>query len=83
MASCAVSWPWRRFRRWLGPRRFVSLPFSYAAGPLAQDPATAVALSEAVLERARERGVRRIELKSRGEHPAPARLSASFPLRHI
>ena len=55
----------------LGPRRFVSLPFSYAAGPLAQDAATAAALSEAVLERARERGVRRIELKSRGEYPAP------------
>jgi len=56
----------------VGPRRFVSLPFSYAAGPLAHDPAAAAALSEAVLERARERGVRRIELKSRGEHPAPA-----------
>jgi hypothetical protein len=56
----------------LGPRRFVSLPFSYAAGPLAEDAATAAALSEAVLERARERGIRRIELKSRGEYPAPA-----------
>ncbi len=54
----------------VGRRRFVSLPFSYAAGPLAEDPTTAAALSEAVLERARERGVRRIELKSRGEHPA-------------
>lgn len=56
----------------VGPRRFVSLPFSYAAGPLAQDPATAAALSQAVLARARERGVRRIELKSRGEYPTPA-----------
>jgi hypothetical protein len=56
----------------IGPRRFVSLPFSYAAGPLAQDAATAAALSEAVLERARERGARRIELKSRGEYPAAA-----------
>ncbi len=55
----------------LGPRRFVSLPFSYAAGPLAQDAATAAALSQAVLDRARERGIRRIELKSRGEYPAP------------
>jgi hypothetical protein len=54
----------------LGPRRLVSLPFSYAAGPLAQDAATAAALSEAVLERARERRIRRIELKSRGEYPA-------------
>jgi GNAT acetyltransferase-like protein len=56
----------------LGPRRFVSLPFSYAAGPLTHDPATAAALSAAVLERARERGVRRVELKGRGEYPAPA-----------
>jgi hypothetical protein len=55
----------------LGPRRFVSLPFSYAAGALAQDAAAAAALSAAVLERARERGVRRIELKGRGEYPAP------------
>jgi hypothetical protein len=55
----------------LGPRRFVSLPFSYAAGPLAEDAATATALSEAVIERAQERGVRRIELKSRGEYSVP------------
>ena len=53
----------------IGPRRLVSLPFSYAAGPLATDGATADALSEAVLERARERRVSRVELKSRGEHP--------------
>jgi hypothetical protein len=52
-----------------GPRRYVSLPFSYAAGPLAPDPGVAALLSAAVLERARERGVRRIELKSRGEYP--------------
>lgn len=55
----------------LGPRRFVSLPFSYAAGPLADDAATAAALSQAVLDRARERGIRRVELKSRGEHASP------------
>ena len=61
-----------------GPRRFVSLPFSYAAGPLAQDAATAVALSDAVLERARERGVRRIELKSRGEYPVPPGFQRAF-----
>lgn len=54
----------------LGPRRFVSLPFSYAAGPLAQDASTAAELSQAVLERARERRIRRVELKSRGEYPA-------------
>jgi hypothetical protein len=55
----------------LGPRRLVSLPFSYAAGPLALDGATASALSEAVREAAGERRIRRVELKSRGEHPAP------------
>jgi len=54
----------------LGPRRLVSLPFSYAAGPLAQDATTATALSQAVLEHARERRIRRVELKSRGEYPA-------------
>jgi hypothetical protein len=54
----------------LGPRRFVSLPFSYAAGTLAQDASTATELSQAVLERARERRIRRVELKSRGEYPA-------------
>ena len=56
----------------LGPRRLVSLPFSYAAGPLAIDQATAAALADAVRDRARERRIRRVELKSRGEHqPAP------------
>src|ERR671915_1807387 len=34
--------------RLLGPRRLVSLPFSYAAGPLAGDGATAEALIAAV-----------------------------------
>jgi Acetyltransferase (GNAT) domain len=53
----------------LGPRRIVSLPFSYAAGPLALDPDAALALSTAVRERALERGIRRIEIKTRGEHP--------------
>jgi hypothetical protein len=55
--------------RLLGPRRFVSLPFSYAAGPLAIDRETAAALSDAVLQRGRERGIPRIEIKSRGEYP--------------
>jgi hypothetical protein len=62
----------------LGPRRFVSLPFSYAAGPVAQDAAAAAALAQAVLERGRERGIRRIELKSRGEYPAPAGFQRAF-----
>jgi hypothetical protein len=54
----------------LGPRRLVSLPFSYAAGPLAFDAATASALSAAVLDEARGRRISRVEIKSRGEHPA-------------
>jgi hypothetical protein len=53
----------------LGPRRFVSLPFSYAAGPLALDHEVAIALSRAVHERAVGLRIRRVELKSRGEHP--------------
>lgn len=61
-----------------GPRRFVSLPFSYATGPLAQDAATASALSQAVVERARERGVSRVEIKSRGEHPPAPGFQRAF-----
>jgi hypothetical protein len=53
----------------LGPRRLVSLPFSYAAGPLALDADTADALSAEVRERALVRRLRRVELKSRGEYP--------------
>jgi hypothetical protein len=56
----------------LGPKRLVSLPFSYAAGPLALDQATAWSLIEAARERSRELGIRRVEIKSRAEHqPAP------------
>jgi hypothetical protein len=56
----------------LGRKRLVSLPFSYAAGPLALDQSTAWDLNETVRERARELGIRRVEIKSRGEHqPAP------------
>jgi hypothetical protein len=58
--------------RLLGPRRLVSLPFSYAAGPLAGDRATADALTTAAREYAGSRRIRRIEIKSRGEFlPAP------------
>jgi hypothetical protein len=56
----------------VGPRRLVSLPFSYAAGPLARDDATASALADAARERARELHIRRVELKSRGEHQPAA-----------
>jgi GNAT acetyltransferase-like protein len=55
----------------VGPRRLVSLPFSYAAGPLAQDATVAAALVEAVRDRARERRIRRVEVKSWGEFPVP------------
>jgi hypothetical protein len=55
----------------LGPRRLVSLPFSYAAGPLATDGPTADALAAAVRESAADRRIRRVELKSRGEFPPP------------
>jgi hypothetical protein len=56
----------------LGPKRLVSLPFSYAAGPLARDQAIATSLTESARERSRELGIRRVEIKSRGEHlPAP------------
>jgi hypothetical protein len=56
----------------VGPRRLVSLPFSYAAGPLASDSIVADALAGAVLADARTRRIRRVELKSRGDFsPAP------------
>jgi hypothetical protein len=56
----------------IGPRRWVSLPFSYAAGPIAGDQATAHALAVAARDQAREKRIRRVELKSRGEFaPAP------------
>jgi hypothetical protein len=55
----------------LGPRRLVSLPFSYAAGPLASHDATTFVLAEAARERARELRIGRVEIKSRGEHQSP------------
>jgi len=54
----------------LGPRRLVSLPFSYAAGPLASDDAVTFSLAEAARERAGELRIGRVEIKSRGEHAA-------------
>jgi Acetyltransferase (GNAT) domain len=53
----------------LGPRRLVSLPFSYAAGPLASDAGVADALAAAVREGAEDRRIRRVELKSLGKFP--------------
>ncbi len=53
----------------LGPRRMVSLPFSYAAGPLVSEPSTADDLLIALRESAHRRGIRRVEVKTRGEYP--------------
>lgn len=53
----------------LGPRRLVSLPFSYAAGPLARDAGVADALATAVRARAQKLRIRRVELKSLGQFP--------------
>jgi hypothetical protein len=53
-------------RSLLGKRRLVSLPFSYAAGPATLDPEADLALSDAALALARERGIGRVELKRLG-----------------
>jgi hypothetical protein len=47
----------------LGRARLVSLPFSYAAGPIARSADAARALLEDSTRLARERGVRRVEIK--------------------
>ncbi len=51
--------------------RLVSLPFSYAAGPLADDAAVSVALFERALGLARERKVHRLEIKMRAPVTPP------------
>jgi len=56
----------------VGPRRLVSLPFSYAAGPLARDVSTASALLEAAREHAARLGVSRLEVKQVCEGVAEA-----------
>jgi GNAT acetyltransferase-like protein len=56
----------------LGPGRLVSFPFSFIAGPMATDAATRTALTDAARELARERRVRRLELKQLGaDVPVP------------
>ncbi len=47
----------------LGPTRLVSLPFSYAAGPMARSDEAARALLEEAVRLAGERGMRRAEIK--------------------
>jgi hypothetical protein len=55
--------------RLFGPRRMVSLPFSYAAGPLAENAAAVERLTATARDEASARGIRRVEIKSRGEFP--------------
>ncbi len=50
----------------VGPRRLVSLPLSYAAGPLADVDTTSERLCAAARQIAQERGIRRLEIKRRG-----------------
>ncbi len=57
----------------LGPRRLVSLPFSYAAGPLVASPDAAEALAREARAVAEARGVALVELKRVGtDAPIPA-----------
>lgn len=49
--------------RLVGARRLVSLPFSYAAGPLAESAGAVTLLLDAALERAREVRAGRVEIK--------------------
>ena len=55
--------PLAEVRGLTGKRRLVSLPFSYCAGPVAEDEATAHALCAHARELARETGARRVEIK--------------------
>ncbi len=59
----------------LGPRRLVSLPFSYAVGPVATSVAATSALVAAVRELAASKGIGRVEVKrwpgSEGIAPEP------------
>ncbi len=49
--------------RLFGRHRLVSFPFSYAAGPVAADPSTDVALCRAAIGVARERRAARLDIK--------------------
>ena len=50
----------------LGKRRLVSLPFSYAGGPLAESPQVSLALIDGLRARARSNDAMRVEVKQRG-----------------
>lgn len=58
--------PLAEVRALTGARRLVSLPFSYAAGPVATTPAADSALAAAARALAAERHVARVELKRDG-----------------
>jgi hypothetical protein len=47
----------------LGRRRLVSFPFSFVAGPMAEDEATDAALAEAARSLAADRGIARVEIR--------------------
>jgi hypothetical protein len=58
--------PLLRTRTLLGRRRLTSLPFSYAAGPVARDTVTAVALVEEARASASRLGISVVEIKQVG-----------------
>jgi hypothetical protein len=61
--SLVAGLPLLRVPGLLGPTRLVSLPFSYAAGPIARSPDAARALLEESARVAGPRGARRLEIK--------------------
>lgn len=68
----------------VGPRRLVSLPFSYAAGPVtlsghgADDAEIRAALAEEAIALARRLGIGRVEIKQRLAEPAVAAALPGF-----
>ena len=58
-------------RSLLGTRRLVSLPFSYAAGPIAKAPEIATALVDDTRSLAASLGIRHVEIKQTGERAVP------------
>lgn len=61
--ALAAGLPLLRVPALLGPARLVSLPFSYAAGPMARSADSARALLEETVRFAGERRIRRAEIK--------------------
>lgn len=65
--------PLLRVRGLLGGKRLVSLPFSYAAGPIARSAGAALALAAEATKLAEQRGAKRVEIKQANPpwEPAP------------